>query len=65
MTTDYKTTTTYFIFLLAFIYSIYVENTGLVGIVVFPLMAMWLVLKTDSKELVKEIVEAYNKRKER
>ena len=58
MYTDYKTTITYFIVVLAFCYSVYIANTELVSIVIVPMIIMWLILKTNSKELVKDVVEA-------
>lgn len=57
MHSDYKTTSTYFVVIIAFMYSVYIENQGLVSVIVFPLVVMWAILKTNSKELLKELVE--------
>lgn len=57
MISDYKTTLTYLIVVIGFIYSVYVENVGLVSILVVPLLIMWAILKTNSKELVKDLVD--------
>ena len=65
MNTDYKTTITFFIVIIAFIYSVYVQNTGLVSIITFPLVSMWIILKTNSKELIQGLLEAYNKKERR
>lgn len=65
MYTDYKTTITYFIVIIAFVYSVYIENTALVSLIIIPMIIMWAVLKTNSKELLAEIVKNYtNKGKE-
>lgn len=58
MYSDYKTTTTYFIVIIAFIYAVSQANVDLVSIIIVPMIIMWLVLKTNSKELIKDIVEA-------
>ena len=58
MNTDYKTTTTYFIVILTFVYSVIIQNVSLVSILVFPLIIMWGILKTNSKELVRDLVDA-------
>lgn len=57
MYTDYKTTTTYFIVILAFLYSVYIQNQALTSVIVFPMIVMWAILKTDSKELLKDLLE--------
>ena len=58
MYTDYKTTATYFIIVASFIYSIGIENIDMISVLVFPLIIMWGVLKTNSKELIKDLVDA-------
>lgn len=63
MITDYKTTITYFIVILAFIYSVITDDTDTVGTLIFPIVIMWAILKTNSKELIKELVEAFNNKR--
>lgn len=58
MYSDYKTTATYFVVIIAFCYSVYIANTELVSIIIIPMIIMWLILKTNSKALIKDIVEA-------
>ena len=57
MHSDYKTTTTYFIVIVAFLYSVYIKNEGLASVIILPMIIMWAILKTNSKELLKELLE--------
>lgn len=57
MYSDYKTTITYFIVVLAFIYSVYMDKPTLIDIIIVPLIVMWLILKTNSNVLIKDLLE--------
>jgi len=57
MHSDYKTTTTYFIVIVAFLYAVYTKNEGLASVIILPMIIMWAILKTNSKELLKELLE--------
>jgi hypothetical protein len=57
MHSDYKTTTTYFIVIATFIYTIYIQHEGLASVIILPMIIMWAILKTNSKELLKELLE--------
>lgn len=60
--TDYKTTLTYLIVVIGFIYSIYVNNIELVSVIIIPMIIMWILLKTNSKEVVESLVEILKER---
>ena len=62
MHSDYKTTTTYFIVIVAFLYSVYTKNEGLASVIILPMIIMWAILKTNSKELLKELLEVLKTR---
>jgi hypothetical protein len=57
MYSDYKTTTTYFIVIATFMYAVYMQNESLASVIVVPMIVMWAILKTNSKELLKELLE--------
>lgn len=57
MYSDYKTTTTYFVVILAFVYGVYIQNEAIISVIVFPMIVMWAILKTNSKELLRELLE--------
>lgn len=57
MYSDYKTTSTYFVVILAFVYGVYIQNEAIISVIVFPMIVMWAILKTNSKELLKELLE--------
>lgn len=65
MYTDYKTTTTYFVVVLTFIYAVCQENVALASTISIPLVIMWAMLKTNSKELVADIAKSMRKKGER
>lgn len=58
MQSDYKTTLTYFIVVAAFIYSVATKSDALVSVIIVPMIIMWLILKTNSKDLAKTMIEA-------
>ncbi|QDF29004.1 hypothetical protein [Halarcobacter anaerophilus] len=56
MYSDYKTTTTYFIVIIAFVYAVYMDKPILVNTIIIPMIIMWIILKTNSKELMKDLI---------
>ena len=58
MLSDYKTTITYFVVVVCFCYAVYKQNATLANALTLPLIVMWLILKTNSKELVKDLLSA-------